>query len=61
MTSIGLPYARAIIRPDGRYVVVCPVCGHELVGSGRTEDAATKSANRRYGQHFIQAHPGPVA
>lgn len=61
MTSIGLPYAQAIIRPDGRYAVICPECGHELVGTGRTEDAITKSALRRYGRHFILAHPGPLA
>lgn len=48
------------------YFVTCPECGKKLSdqeferfdlhGSGRTEDAITKGAGKRYARHYAWAH-----
>jgi hypothetical protein len=55
----GLPYGAAVmIIEDGvsRYAVECPVCHETFSGSGKTEDTITKSASRKYADHFVKTH-----
>lgn len=54
--TIGVPYAEAHVRDDGRYYVTCPTCGEPFYGTGRGEDAVTKSASERYAAHYMADH-----
>lgn len=54
-----IPYARAVeVVHNGRrrYGVMCPICDHVSIGSGRTEDTITKSASRKYAEHYSKNH-----
>jgi hypothetical protein len=50
-----IPYARAEMTGT-RYGVRCPKCDVVFIGTGKTEDAITKSANRSYAKHYEATH-----
>jgi hypothetical protein len=53
--QIGIPYGTAEVDHKG-YAVICPTCLKKSYGTGSNEDAATKSAGRKYATHYAQAH-----
>jgi len=51
--------------PDGDdYAIeymVCPSCGRQFRGKGKSPEAQQASARRRYGRHYGRVHDGTVA
>jgi hypothetical protein len=56
-SSLLIPHAKADIRDDGVYGLICPACGQFCSGRDSTqemqEDALTKGASQAYADHYM--------